>query len=240
VDCVEPRWWFGISRPGDRTMRATYDAETLGLAWVTDMEATGPAMVHGIDCAEVRVEEWSAETGRKMNNLVFYARAEEDAESRWVAVVSEEGGMRVLFTLVDEHFESQWGASANPARKLYDDGRYRLRPDGSYETTDGTGLEAGTYDVTVGGRTVLRRQYGGRFHYKKVDQLRRYPNHPRLTIDGNVYVQCDCTGRAHDDVTDTALGVLVQGRSAGHGNALLCLFNVDPLVSARDRAWYHR
>jgi len=235
IDHVELRWWFGIPRPGDRKMRASYDADTLELAWVTLMEATAPAMVHGIDCVEVRVSEWSVELGRKTDSLVFYARIEEDAESRWVAVVSEKGDRKVLFTLLDEHFESQWGASANPARKLYDDGRYRARPDGSYETTDGTGLGAGTYNVTIGGetlrclrvleadlsepeggelnevyverggRTVFSRQYGGRFYYKGVDLLREYPDHPRITIDGHDYVQRDCTGKAHDDITDTAL-----------------------------------
>jgi hypothetical protein len=235
VDCVELRWWFGIPRPGDRTMRASYDAEALELVRVTDMEAAGTATVHGVDCVEVRVREWSAESGRKINGLVFYARVEEAEESRWVAVAPEKGGKGELFTFLDEGFEYQWGASANPVRRLYDDGRYRPRPDGSYETTNGAGLGAGTYDVTIGGktfrclrvlepdlsepgggelteayverggRTVFHRRYDGRF-YRGGDLLQQYPENPRITIDGNVYVQCDCTGRAHDDITDTSLG----------------------------------
>jgi hypothetical protein len=235
IDSVELRWWFGIPRPGDRTMRASYDAETLELRRVTDMEATAPARVHGIDCVEMRVSEWSVERGRKTAGLVFYARVEDDSESRWIAVVSEEDGKKVFLTLLDEGFESQWGASANRARRLYDDGRYRVQPDGSYTTTSGTGLGAGTYDVTIGeetfrclrvlepdlaepeggelnevyvergGRTVFHRRYDGRF-YRGGDLLREYPDHPRITIDGCVYVQCDCTGKAHDDITDTSLG----------------------------------
>ena len=235
IDFVELRWWFGIPRQGERTMRASYDADTLELAWVTVMEATAPARVHGIDCVEVRVGEWSAESGRKTDSLVFYARVEETEESRWIAVASEEGDKKVLFTLLDEGFGSQWGTGANPTRRLYDDGRYRIRSDGSYETTDGTGLGAGTYDVTIGartfrclrvleadlsepeggelteayvergGRTVFHRRYDGRF-YRGGDLLQEYPDHPRIAIDGNVYVQCDCTGRAHDDISDTPLG----------------------------------
>lgn len=235
VDCVELRWWFGIPRLGDRTLRGSYDADTLELAWVTVMEATGDARVHGIDCVEVRVGEWSAQSGQKTANLVFYARVEEAEESRWIAVASEVGGKEVLFTLLDEGFESQWGPSANRARKLYDDGRYQVQPDGSYKTTNGTGLGAGVYDVTIGektfhclrvlepdlaepeggelnevyverkGRTVFHRRYDGRF-YRGGDLLRQYPDHPRIEIDGNVYVQCDCTGRAHDYITDTSLG----------------------------------
>ena len=52
---------------------------------------------------------------------------------------------------------------------------------------------------------MFRRRYDGRF-YRGGDLLERYPEHPRITIDGNVYVQCDCSGRAHDDITDTSLG----------------------------------
>ena len=234
VDCVELRWWFGIPRLGDRTTWASYDAETLELAWVTVMEAMASARIHGIDCVEVRVGEWSAETGRKTKGHVFYARVEEAGESRWVAVISEEEDKKEPFTFLDGEFEDQWGASANPARTLFDDGRYRLRPDGTYEITAGTGLGAGTYDVTIGGktfrclrvlepdlsepeggelteayverggRTVFHRRYDGRF-YRGGDLLERYPKNPRITIDGNIYVQCDCTGRAHDYIMDTSL-----------------------------------
>lgn len=52
---------------------------------------------------------------------------------------------------------------------------------------------------------MFHRRYDGRF-YRGGDLLREYPDHPRITIDGNVYVQCDCTGRAHDQITDTSLG----------------------------------
>lgn len=237
IDSVELRWWFGIPRLGDRTMRASYDAETLELRWVTDMEATAPARIHGIDCVEMQVSEWSVERGRKTDSLVFYARVEDASESRWIAVMSEKDDKKVFLTLLDEEFESQWGASANRARKLYDDGRYQIQPDGSYKTTSGTGLGAGTYDVTIGeekfcclrvlepglaepeggelnevyvepgGRTVFHRRYDGRF-FRGGDLLQVYPDHPRITIDGHVYVQCDCTGKAHDDITDTSLGTL--------------------------------
>lgn len=98
----------------------------------------------------IRADEWSAESGRKTQSLVFYVRVEEDAESRWVAVLSDAEGKKDLFTFLDEEFESQWGTSANPARGLYDDGRYRPQPGGSYETTGGIGLGAGTYDFTIG------------------------------------------------------------------------------------------
>lgn len=234
IDCIELRWWFGIPRLGDHAMWASYDAQTLELAWVTNMEARSPARIHGIDCVEMRVSEWSAESGRKTDERIFYARSEDDSESRWVAVVSEKDE-KELFTFLDDGFEYEWGASLNTARKLYDDGRYQAQPDGSYRTTDGSGLGAGAYDVTIGGktfhclrvlepdlaepeggelsevyverggRTVFHRRYDGRF-YKGGDLLQEYPDNPRITIDGCVYVQHDCTGKAHDDITDTSLG----------------------------------
>ena len=43
IDCVELRWWFGIPRLGDHTMRASYDADTLEVSCVTDMKATALA-----------------------------------------------------------------------------------------------------------------------------------------------------------------------------------------------------
>ena len=106
IDCVELRWWFGIPRPGDHTMRASYDAETLKLRCVTDMEARAPARIHGIDCVEMQVSEWSVERGCKTDNRVFYARVEDASESRWIAVMSEENGRKVFLTLLDEEFES--------------------------------------------------------------------------------------------------------------------------------------
>lgn len=238
IDFVELRWWFGIPRLGDRTMWASYDAETLQLSYVTDMVATAPARIHGIECIEVRTSEWSPEQGWE-KDLVFYARTEDGAESRWVAVVMQEDGKVVFSTIRDEEFESQWGASANRARQLYDDGRYRLQPDGSYKTTRATGLGAGVYDVTIGektfcclrilepdleeprggelnevyvdrrGRTVFHRQYSGRF-FRGPDLSRKFPNNPRITIDDRMYVQSDCTGRSHDVITNTALGAYAE------------------------------
>jgi hypothetical protein len=239
IDFVELRWWFGIPRPGDHTSWASYDAETLKLSRVTDVVATVPARIHGIECIEMQVNEWSPQRGWENGGLVFYARIEGAAESRWVAIVSRSDGRMELFTVLDEGFESQWGASANSARELYDDGRYQIQPDGSYKTTSGTGLGAGAYDVTIGestfrclrvlepdleepeggelnelyvnrrGRAVFHRRYDGRF-YRGTDLLQKYPDHPRITIDDHVYVQSDCTGRSHDDITNTALGIYTE------------------------------
>lgn len=236
VDCLELRWWYSIPQLGDHTMWASYDAETHQLSYVTDMIASAPARIHGVECVEIQVNEWSSDGGWENGKLVFYARTEESSESRWIAAMQQSGGKVEFSTILDEEFEDQWGASKNSSRKLYDDGRYQLQPDGSYKTTGRGGLGAGTYDVSVGGstfrclrvleadldepeggelsevymdlrgRTVFHRRYDGRF-FRGEDLLQKYPDHPRITIEGQVYVQSDCTGRSHDDITNTALGV---------------------------------
>jgi len=56
--------------------------------------------------------------------------------------------------------------------------------------------------VNRDGRTVYRRQYRGRkmgFGGKPADEY--FPNAHRITIDGCVYVHCDCSAKSHVDIT---------------------------------------
>jgi hypothetical protein len=235
IDFPELRWWCAIPRLGHRTMRAGYNALTLEIEWVDDMIATMPARVHGVECVEIEVKEWRP-GGSWTTPLVFYAREEADAESRWLAVAVIDDGEKKIVTFRDEEFESQWGASDAPFRTLFDDGRYERLADGRYRITSGKGLGAGTYDVTIGdrtfrclrvlepdldvpeggelveayvtpeGRTVLSRRYDGRF-FRGVDLLEKYPNNLMITIGEWLYVHSDCWGRPHGIITDTALGI---------------------------------
>jgi hypothetical protein len=239
IDCLELHWWFVIPRLGDHTMSAAYEVDTLALALVTDLVATAPARIHQVDCVEIQVKEEIQTNGPARGGWpiqfspgLVYGRIEQE-ETRWIAVARDSGGTRVLSTFLDEGFERDWGAGR---RKLYDDGRYQSQADGSYRITDGKGLGAGVYDVTIagktfcclrvldpdlsvpgggelveaylerGGRTVFFRRYDGR-SYRGVDLVQKYPNNLRIEIDGCVYVHCDCTGRAHDTITNTPLGL---------------------------------
>jgi hypothetical protein len=40
-----------------------------------------------------------------------------------------------------------------------------------------------------------------------MDLAQKYPANRQIVINGCVYVQCDCTGRAHGIITHTGLGV---------------------------------
>ena len=238
LDLPELQWWPIVPFPANRSMQATYEADTLEMSAVTEMVVTGPARVHDLDCVEIAVQErairedWDV-PGRPH---LFYARLDEK-ETRWLGVVQQMGDRKVLRTFRDEWFAADWGQGEK--RTIIDDGRYQRQPDGAYRTTDGQGIGAGTYDVTIGektfhclrvwdtagsppsehaelseayiepgGRVVLFREYWGRHMGKgDTDWAVKYPNNVKIAIDGCVYVHCDCTGRAHDIITNTALGV---------------------------------
>jgi hypothetical protein len=227
IDCRELRWWFAIPQVGDHTLWANYEIDTGELSHVTSLRATTPAKIHGIECVELQVDEWSADPCWP-TSIRFVYGAIEPEQVRWIAVVSENDGTKVLSTFADDGFEDAWGAGEQ--RKLYDDERYALQPDGSYKITAGQCLGAGVYDVTVGGRTflclrvldmtpdggelveacvegggrtVLFRRYDSRY-YRGGDLVLQYPDNRRIVIDGVVYVHSDCTGRAHDVITSCA------------------------------------
>ena len=237
IDHPELQWWPIIPALGNRSMQATYEADTLELSEVTEMVATSPARVHQLDCVEIAVQEQTMREDMKMPSqlLCFYAALDQE-KTRWLAIVRLEGDRKALLTFHDEHFEANWGQGE--LRLMRDDGRYQRQPDGSYRTTDLKGIGAGSYDVTIGaktfhclrvwdtggppseheelseayiepgGRVVLFREYWGRQMGKgDTDWAEKYPDNIQIVIDGCVYVHCDCTGRAHDWITNTALGV---------------------------------
>ncbi|MDE0311995.1 MAG: hypothetical protein OXI52_06995 [Caldilineaceae bacterium] len=242
IDLPELQWWPIVPSLGHHAMQATYEADTRELSAVTEMRATSLARIHDLDCVEIAVrerairEDWDVPGSPQL----FYARLDEK-ETRWLGVVQQMDERKVLRTFNDEGFEADWGRGAE--RKICDDGRYRPQPDGSYRTTDRKGIGAGTFDVTIGGRTfhclrvwdtlgsppsehaelaeafiaesgrlVFYRQYRGRqMGPGNIDWAIKYPENPTIVIDGCVYVHCNCTGRAHDLITNTAIGVDLTG-----------------------------
>lgn len=231
VDCQELQWWFAIPKMGETYMWADYDGETQQLDAITQMIPTAPAMINNIECVEIQFNEWLAKEWPTSPDLMYVAM--DDTHTRWISVVTTIDGMRIYNTIGDDWFEDQWGPESE--RRIFDDGRYELQPDGSYKTTDGKGLGAGTYDVTIGentfhclriidpdldaehggemcevyieegGRTVFFRRYDGRF-LRGHDLIQKFPNNRRIIIDDTVYVHSNCTGWFHDTFTLTSLG----------------------------------
>lgn len=238
IDLPELRWWPIVPSLGHRSMSATYEAESLELSAVTEMVVTSRANVHGLDCVEIAVRELAIREDWEVPGTphLFFASLDEQM-TRWLGVVQKWRDKKVLLTFKDESFEADWGDGEN--RIIRDEGRFQRLPDGSFRTTEWQGIGAGTFDVTIGGRTfrclrawdtfgmppseltelaeayvepsgrvVLYRQYRGRRMGKgEVDWVAKHPNNIRVEIDSCVYVHCNCTGRAHDVITNTALGV---------------------------------
>ncbi len=233
IDCRELQWWLAIPELGEHCLWAAYESDTLALTAVVEIVSTVPATIRNIDCVELRLREWLARDDwpADFNPGLMYALLDE-RQARWLSVVKTRHGRRVFETVGDKWFEENWGGKMS--RRIVDDGRYRRQPDGSYKTGNGTGIGAGTYDVTIGsntfcclrvldadlstpnggelveafiereGRTVFFRRYDGRF-FRDGDLIARYPDNRRIVINDIVYVHHDCTGRAHDTITQFAL-----------------------------------
>ena len=231
VDCQELQWWFMIPRMGERYMWAEYDGETHKLDAVTEMIPTANAYIRDTECVEIQFNEWLTKEWPPSPDLMYVAI--DDNHTRWIAVVNTIDGKRIYNTLGDEWFEDQWGGPCN--RHIFDDGRYELQPDGSYKITDGKGLGAGTYDVTIGdntfhclrvidpdieaehggemcevylneeGRTVFFRRYDGRY-LRGHDLVEKFPNNLQMIIDDTLYVHSNCTGWYHDTFTLASFG----------------------------------
>ena len=234
VDCQELQWWFAIPKMGETYMWAEYDGETQKLDAVTEMTPTMPAIIRDIECVEIQFKEfkeWLANDWPPTPNLMYATINETHTE--WVSVVDTINGKRIFNTIGDEWFEDQWGPALK--RRIVDDGRYQLQPDGTYKLTDGTGFGAGTYDVTIGentfhclrvldvdisnehggelaevyiekgGRTVFFRRYDGRF-LRGHDLVSKFPNNIQIVINDVVYVHSNCTGWFHDTFTLASLG----------------------------------
>ena len=231
VDCQELQWWFAIPKMGETYIWAEYDGETQKLDAVTEMTPTMPAIIRDIECVEIQFKEWLANDWPPTPNLMYATINETHTE--WVSVVDTINGKRIFNTIGDEWFEDQWGPALK--RRIVDDGRYQLQPDGTYKLTDGTGFGAGTYDVTIGentfhclrvldvdisnehggelaevyiekgGRTVFFRRYDGRF-LRGHDLVSKFPNNIQIVINDVVYVHSNCTGWFHDTFTLASLG----------------------------------
>lgn len=233
VDCPELQWWFAVPRLGEHCQWASYDAVTQQLNDVTDMRASGPATVKGIDCVEIRLEELTRDDDFPVSLDPGYMYAVlDDDRARWLSVVMTVNGKQAKTTIGEGDFAEQWGEVGR--RRLVDDGRYERQADGAYFTTDRTGLGAGTYDVTIGentfhclrvlesviinadggelveayvnrdGRTVFHRRYDSQY-FRGGDLASKWPDNHKMVIDDMLWVHHDCKGRAHDVIPARAL-----------------------------------
>lgn len=239
IDCLELQWWFAIPRLHDHTMSAFYEIDTLALSAVNDLMAVSSAIIHQVDCIEIQVNEWPIRADWRTASWPtrFYSRIDDDATG-WVGVVQKSQDTESLRTFRDPGFAQDWGMNGmrmlydDGRYQRQPDGSYRItdgqgRGAGVYEVTIGERTfcclrvldvnaapsevgELGEAFVNREGRTVLYRQYQGRLWGGAAqDRVALYPNNTRLVINGCTYVHCNCTGRAHDVITNTAVGAIL-------------------------------
>ena len=234
VQCDELQWWFLVPQPGKSALAFKYDLETDDLSMIEHLACGGAARVHQTDCLECTIRTWSMYKSWRCDRATWYC-ALTASQAIWLAVITQQDSLKELSTFKDEDFYEQWG-DVGP-RRLADTGRFQAIGPDTYTMQEGEGMGAGTFDVQVGekvftclrvldigpqaseyeeigevfinreGRVVLYRQYWGRFMGGEQDWCSVFPNNPRLTINGCVYVQRNCTGRCHDLLTGTALGI---------------------------------
>lgn len=239
IDCLELQWWFAIPRLHNHTMSAFYEIDTLELSVVVDLMAVRPATIHGVACVEIQVDEWPMRIDWQTTAYPtrFYSKLDE-AVTGWVGVVQSLEGKEVLRTFHDPGFAQDWGMNGkrrlydDGRYQRQSDGSYCITSGqgvgaGVYDVTIGEQTfcclrvldvvpapseygELGEAFVARNGRTILYRQYQGRlWGGAPKDRVATYPNNARLVIDNCVYVQCNCTGRAHDVLTNTAVGAIL-------------------------------
>lgn len=239
IDCLELQWWFAIPRLYDHTMSAFYEIDTLALSSVVDLMAVRAATIHSVDCIEIQVDERPMRADWQMPSCPtrFYSKIDDDVTG-WVGVIQRSADKEVVRTFQDQGFAQDWGMNGkrqlydDGRYQRQSDGSYRIIAGqglgaGVYDVTIGEQTfcclrvldvgptpsedgELGEAFVTQEGRTVLYRQYQGRLWGGAAqDRLVLYPNNARLVINGAVYVHCNCTGRAHDVITHTAVGAFL-------------------------------
>ncbi|MEZ4737126.1 MAG: hypothetical protein R3E79_59360 [Caldilineaceae bacterium] len=220
-------------------MSAFYEIDTLALSAVNDLMAVSSAIIHQVDCIEIQVNEWPIRADWRTASWPtrFYSRIDDDATG-WVGVVQKSQDTESLRTFRDPGFAQDWGMNGmrrlydDGRYQRQPDGSYRItdgqgRGAGVYEVTIGERTfcclrvldvnaapsevgELGEAFVNREGRTVLYRQYQGRLWGGAAqDRVALYPNNTRLVINGCTYVHCNCTGRAHDVITNTAVGAIL-------------------------------
>lgn len=233
IDCRELQWWHAIPRLGDRSAFAAYNVDTGELDFAHEVVSIAPVSVDGRDAVELMFNEWSRETGR-IGTDRFTCVLDQD-RARWLTVTLHGGGARTL-TKGDPEFDAGW-ADTGPRRLVDSgryqqlaDGAYRTTgtPDmgaGVYRVQIGARVftclrvidltpfgdesaELGVAFVEPGGRTVLYREYSTSTLWDDDWQVWRAAHPGReIVVDDNLFLQRDCTGRAHDVLTAASMDI---------------------------------
>lgn len=145
----EMRWWFGRPVLGEVTHWGCYDYPTLTLAKeITRMECTGEAIVHGIQCHEIKSENFVEEEKHwnKTREITFYINQTEDF-TRTIATIEKRAGKHEISSFYDEAFIDNWGEEEPILIK--EDGKLVKNENGNYLTAYGGIMLCGRSNVKI-------------------------------------------------------------------------------------------
>jgi hypothetical protein len=233
IDCQELQWWFAIPRLGDRTAWAAYDVDNGEVGFAHEVVSTAPVGVDGRDAIELLFSEWSRNRDGERTAIDRFTCVLDDNRARWLMVTLDADGDARTLTKGDPEFDAGW-AGTGP-RRLVDSGRYQQLADGSYRLTGTSHMGAGVYRVSIGprvftclrvmdlipfgdesaelgvafvapgGRTVLYREYSTSTLWDDWQAWRAAHPGREIVINDSLFLQRDCTGRAHDVITTTSM-----------------------------------
>lgn len=170
VNCPELRWWFLVPEKGQSCDWGTFNYPTRTLSSLTNMRVAGKTRLHGIDCYEILVTEWTCEKAHMKIERTFYARLT-DEYVQWMGhVYISKDGTRNISTFLDEDFLHDWLAADHKGdyRLIWDEGRYQELEDGSLIDTDRKrSIGSGYYKIDMNHRSfeclrVIEPNYDGK------------------------------------------------------------------------------
>lgn len=145
---------FGVPMEiGAEAWMAWYDPPSWSLTSVTYQNTIRACEVHGLEGLEIESRDWESDKPKWREGMTFFARLTEE-NLQWLAVSRFVGEKRVLYTLLDEGFDKDWG---EVPRHIEDTGRLKEGPNGLILKVSSDEIDAifgaGMFDVTVGNNT---------------------------------------------------------------------------------------
>ena len=223
VKCEEIPGWLIVPRVGEKSCFAFYDDPDQKLTGINKMECVREAVIHGIPCVQVEVEE---DNEGKTSKHTKFMRITETHVS-YVAEMAVRDNAFYFGSFMDDEWLSRYEIGDNNiGRKIYQEakGIAVINSDGTITVTKEEYADIiGRYTVTIGqrsydtvalleicegimtilyidqnGRTVLFRRYNRddwKLERYKALWTEKLPDSERLVVNGDTYVHWyDCIG----------------------------------------------
>lgn len=153
--------WFIVPRMGEKISWAMYDFPDRIRTEADDLEVVGRAVIHDVEGVEIHVHTHNPMECNAVDDSGYVQRSFiaqlTDTHCRTLAETHTEGGMKRVFTFLDEYFLNNWGfGEDNCGNETHLRRKGDINRDGSVITTaDKTFLldVVGRYTVTINGHS---------------------------------------------------------------------------------------